>query len=348
MGNQLSDDQVCRRFAELGFVTGSGSIIHTLHQSYKAATVSDITILIEGETGTGKQVLAQAVHRLDEKRRSHPFVTVHCSTISESLAESELFGHERGSFSGAVSERTGLFQSARGGTLFLDDVNDLPLNLQPKLLDCVQRRLIRPVGSDREIPIDVRIISACNAPLLPLVRQNRFRADLYHRLHVVKLCLPPLRDRTPDLPALVLACARRHSRIYPGIVSVEPELIEYLERQPFPGNVRELEHDVERALFAKVEGTSLGLPEWTAHSAKEGSEQRDWVREAAKSLSNAVFQDGVPYDQALRQIEGRFLEMAIGRCGPTRRDIASRLRTSERTLYYKLRSHGIRQVPHAD
>ena len=342
MITQLSDEGVRQLFAGLGFITGSSALIPVLRQSQKAASVSDITVLIEGETGTGKQVLAQAIHRLDPKRKAFPFVTVHCSTIGETIAESELFGHEKGAFSGAVSARRGLFQAAHGGTLFLDDVNDLPMSLQPKLLDCLQRSVIRPLGSDREAPVDVRIICACNQPLLQLVRDCRFRADLYHRLYVVKLSLPPLRERTEDLPALVLACARRHSHIYAGIQTVEPELLRYLERQPFPGNVRELEHTVERALFAKAEGTSLRLSDWPPQQTQDSAEQRDWIREAASSLSNAIFQRGLAYDQAIRQIEGRFLEMAVHGGGRTRREIASRLQTSERTLYHKLRSHGIR------
>ena len=341
MPMQLSDEQVCQKFADFGFVTGSNALVDILRQSEKAASVSDITVLIEGETGTGKQVLAHAIHQLDEKRRAHPFITVHCSTISEALAESELFGHERGAFSGAVSARKGLFRAAERGTLFLDDVNDLSPNLQPKLLDTLQRGVIRPVGSDREVPVDVRIISACNRPLMPLVKESRFRADLYHRLNVVKLSLPPLRERTRDLPALLLACARRHHRIYPAITSIEPDLIEYLMLQPFSGNVRELEHGVERALFAKVRGNSLGLPDWIALSPKAGADERDWVSEAADSLLNAIFQYGLSYHQAIRQVETKLLATAVRRSKCTRREIASRLRTSERTLYHKLHSLGL-------
>jgi len=133
-----------------------------LQCAYKAAQVSDTTMLLQGETGTGKQILARAIHALDQKRRHYAFVTVHCSTISESLAESELFGHRKGSFSGADAARSGLFQAANRGTLFLDDINDLPLRLQPKLLDALQRGIIRSLGSDRETPIDVRVIAAAN------------------------------------------------------------------------------------------------------------------------------------------------------------------------------------------
>src|SRR6185437_7462841 len=179
------------------------------------------TVLIQGETGTGKQILARSVHQLDQKRRCNPFVTVHCSTINESLAESELFGHRRGSFSGASVDRKGLFQAAQHGTIFLDDINDLPLPLQPKLLDVIQRNVVRPVGSDSELPIDVRIIAACNQPLEPLVRSGGFRSDLFHRLNVVKLCLPPLRERTADLAGLMMVFAARYHDLYEPIIKIE-------------------------------------------------------------------------------------------------------------------------------
>jgi len=341
------DEELRCSFAELGFITISNSLIPVLRQAEKAARVSDITVLLEGETGTGKQVLAYAIHQLDQKRRSFPFVTVHCGTISEALAESEFFGHERGAFSGAASARKGLFQTAHRGTLFLDDVNDLPPALQPKLLDVLQRNVVRAVGSDREAPVDVRIVSACNRPLMPLVQQGRFRADLYHRLNVVKLSLPPLRERPQDLAALMLAFAQRHSHIYSGIESIEPELIQFLERQPFEGNVRELEHAVERMLFGKIEGGSLGLPDWMAYCDGNAGQLRDWIGEAADRVSNAIFEHRLPYGLAIQQIEARVLEIALNRGGQTRREIAAGLQTSERTLYHKMRTHRMRHL-HAD
>jgi len=344
MVGQSCDEELCCAFADLGFVTASNKLIPVLRQAGKAAKVSDITVLLEGETGTGKQVLAYAIHKLDQKRKSFAFVTVHCGTINEALAESEFFGHERGAFSGAAIARKGLFQTAHRGTLFLDDVNDLPPALQPKLLDVLQRNVVRAVGSDREVPVDVRIISACNRPLMPMVQQNRFRADLYHRLNVVKLSLPPLRERLQDLPALMLAFAGRHKHIYPGITSIDPELIQFLERQPFEGNVRELEHAVERMLFGKTDGSSLKLSDWTAYCGEDGGPLRDWIGEAADRLSNAIFECRLPYVQAIQQIEARVLEIALSRGGQTRRQIAAGLQTSERTLYHKMRVHRMRHL----
>jgi DNA-binding NtrC family response regulator len=336
------DHEIVRLFASLGFITASPGLLSVLRQARKAACVSDITVLIDGETGTGKQVLARSIHSLDRKRGSRPFVTAHCSTISESLAESELFGHSRGAFTGAVANRPGLFQAARGGTLFLDDVNDLPMIVQPKLLDVIQRGMLRPVGSDHEIPIDVRILAACNQPLAPLVSQNRFRSDLYHRLNVIHLRLPPLRNRPDDLESLIMAFASRYQHVYHPILSVDPELLLCLQRQPFEGNVRELENTVLRMLFEKREGTSLSVADWAAQSAGEGSSPAtDPLNEAGRKVWQAISEQKLPFTKALRQLEKQVLEAALKACGEKRRDVARRLQTSERTLYHKMRAHDL-------
>jgi transcriptional regulator with PAS, ATPase and Fis domain len=342
MGDLPQDDHLLQIFKDLGFVTCSPNMASLLRRAQRAAEVSDITVLLEGETGTGKQVLARGIHQLDRKRNTFPFVTVHCSTISEALAESELFGHHRGAFSGAVAERKGLFQSAQHGTLLLDDINDLPFHLQPKLLDVIQRGIVRPVGSDRETSLDVRIIAACNQPLEPMVREGRFRSDLFHRLNVVKLCLPPLRERSADVKHLILELARRHNRLYKPIRNVEPDLLGFLESKPFLGNVRELENAVQRMLFIKTEGTSFGMTDWMSQSGPESAHvDLDLFAEAAKAMWRAISERGTPYCQAIQQIEKRVLETAIKAQGSTRREIAQRLQTSERTLYYKMRAHGL-------
>jgi transcriptional regulator with GAF, ATPase, and Fis domain len=337
-----SDQELRRVFEEFGFITGSAAMAPLLRQARKAAYLSDVTVLLEGETGTGKQVLAQAIHRLDDKRGEHPFITIHCSTINETLAESELFGHERGAFSGAVTPRRGLFQAAQGGTLLLDDVNDLPLSLQSKLLDVLQRNVVRAVGSDREIPVNARVIAAANKPLFQMVHQNSFRADLYYRLKVVHLSIPPLRERAGEIAALILEFARRHHDAFPGITRVDPELTAHLASQPFAGNVRELEHCVLRMLFAKTEGESLGLSDWMQQCEDNPREtSADPVREGARTLWKAISQDGLPCAKVLRLAEKHILEMALSSSPTGRRELARRLKTSERTLYNKLQSHGL-------
>jgi len=329
-------------FRDLGFVSDSDELLPQLQCARRAAEISDVTILIEGETGTGKQLLAQAIHRLDRKRNRFSFVTVHCSTISEALAESELFGHQRGAFSGAVNSRKGLFGAAQRGTLFLDDVNDLPLALQPKLLDVLQRGILRPVGSDTEIPVDVRIIAAANRPLEPLVREGKFRLDLYHRLNVVRLTLLPLRARRSDLTALILAFADRHAALYSPVVSVDSDLLRFLESQPLPGNVRELENAVQRMLFFKTEGSSFSLDDWMRQLRSDVTQlDVDLLAESASGVWQSIASGGLGYNQAFQEIEKRVLQAAIAVPGSTRRKIAQRLRMSERALYYKMRACGL-------
>lgn len=339
MGDSKLDFELQSTFNALGLNSSDHNVLPVLQRARKAAEVSDITILIQGETGTGKQILARSIHQLDQKRRANSFVTVHCSTINEMLAESELFGHRKGSFSGAHADRKGLFKAAQHGTVFLDDVNDLPLSLQPKLLDVIQRNVVRPVGSDCELPIDVRIIAASNQPLEPLVRSGGFRSDLFHRLNVVNLYLPPLRERTGDLEGLMMFFAARYHDLYQPIYRIEADLIALLQSKAFPGNVRELENLVQRMLFQKSEGTSLGLADWMAQSSPELAPPDDFLVEAASAIWNAISNRGIPYAEALQEIEKKVLEAAIKTGGPTRRAIARTLHTSERTLYYKMRAH---------
>lgn len=344
MGTKLPEaDRLREIFSALGFVTSSTSMTPVLQCAFKAAQASDTTILIQGETGTGKQVIARAIHSLDDKRSKFPFVTVHCSTVNEDLAESELFGHRKGSFSGAVSSRSGLFQAAEHGTVFLDDVNDLPLRLQPKLLDALQRGSVRPLGADRELCVDVRVIAAANRRLEPLVAEGAFRADLYHRLNVIRLTLPPLRERGEDLASLVLEFARRYPSLYERIESLEPELLQHLQACRFEGNVRELENAVQRMLFMKNDGDSLTRADWLRQESESQPEAKspDEIPKAANLLWIIMLRHELPFPELMRQIEGELLRRALQIGGKTRREIATFLKTSERTLYHKMHAHGI-------
>lgn len=334
-------------FSRLGFVTTCRSMDPVLHCAYKAAQVSDATVLLQGETGTGKQVLARAIHSLDQKRCRFAFVTVHCSTVTETLAESELFGHRKGSFSGADTARAGLFQAAHRGTILLDDINDLPLCLQPKLLDALQRGIIRALGSDRETPVDVRVIAAANQPLEPMVAAGTFRSDLYYRLNVIQLRLPPLRERSEDLPALVLEFARRHAHLHEGIASVEPDLLQHLQGFAFNGNVRELENTVQRMLFHKIDGDSLSRADWQDQQLTFAGPERDGddeIVQAANLLWLALQKRGLALPELLRRAESAVIGKALQVQGKTRREIAEMLHTSERTLYHKLNSRNV-EIP---
>jgi two-component system, NtrC family, response regulator PilR len=347
LGTKLPDAERLREiFSALGFVTSSATMTPVLQCAFKAAQASDTTILIQGETGTGKQVIARAIHSLDQKRGKFPFVTVHCSTVNQDLAESELFGHRKGSFSGAVSSRSGLFQSAEHGTVFLDDINDLPLRLQPKLLDALQRGSVRALGSDRETHVDVRVIAAANRRLEPLVAEGAFRADLYHRLNVIRLSLPPLRERGEDLASLVLEFARRYPDLYKRIESLEPELLQHLQACRFEGNVRELENAVQRTLFMKDDGDSLTRADWLRQESDQPEATHpDEMPKAANLLWIIMLRHELPFPELMRQIEGELLRRALRIGGKTRREIAGFLKTSERTLYHKMHAHGIGAGP---
>ncbi len=342
---EISNEHLRSIFAELGFISKSEVLTPVLRQAYRAAFVSDIIVLVEGETGTGKQIIARAIHQIDPKRRSFPFITAHCSAISETLADSELFGHQRGSFTGAVRDRTGLFQTANRGTLFLDDISDLPLTIQPKLLDVIQRSMVRAVGSDRETPINLRIIAASNRPLAPLVLKDKFRSDLFHRLNVVRLALPPLRNRPMDLEALVLHFAKRHQAVYGPIEAIDPELLRFMQMQSFGGNVRELENHVLRLLFSKRCGNALELADWSTQALRDVGEAPDPLNDAADCLWEVVSQKRISYATAIKELEKRVIAKALAAGECTRREVAGRLQTSERNLYHKIRAHHLAR-PH--
>ncbi len=209
---------------------------------------SQAPVYISGESGTGKELAARLIHELGP-RGDKPFIPVNCGAIPEELMESEFFGHRKGSFTGASTHRAGLFQAADGGTLFLDEVADLPLHMQVKLLRAIQEKAIRPIGEQREKPVDVRIVSATHKDLAALVRQGSFRQDLFYRINVIELHLPPLRERREDIPALVEhILARLTAGDGTSMPTLAPEALEALQTYDFPGNVRELENILERAM----------------------------------------------------------------------------------------------------
>jgi len=210
---------------------------------------SDSVTLIQGETGTGKEVIARAIHQ-QSARRQGPFVSLNCAAIPGPLLESELFGHERGAFTGACTQTKGRFQMADGGTLFLDEIGDLPLELQPKLLRALQEQEFERLGSSQTIRVNVRVVAASNQNLAELVAAKRFRADLYYRLNVIPVCLPALRERVEDIPLLVEYFVRKYSvRFNKPIDLIPHEVMDVLQAHDWPGNIRELQNFIERALI---------------------------------------------------------------------------------------------------
>jgi formate hydrogenlyase transcriptional activator len=219
---------------------------------------SDCVTLIQGETGTGKEVIARAIH--ESSRRQGPFVALNCATIPGPLLESELFGHERGAFTGACAQTKGRFQLADRGTLFLDEIGDLPLELQPKLLRALQEQEFERVGSSQIIRVNVRVVAAANQNLAQLVAAKQFRADLYYRLDVIPICLPPLRERVEDIPLLVEHFVQKYSARFKRPIDLIPdEVMEVLKTHDWSGNIRELQNFIERALVLSP-GSVLRLP----------------------------------------------------------------------------------------
>ena len=228
---------------------GTSQKFRTVLEEIKMIAPVDSAVLIQGETGTGKEVIAQAIHNASPRRQKR-FVALNCAAIPSTLLESELFGHERGAFTGAVTQSIGRFQAADGGTLFLDEIGDLPLELQPKLLRVLQEKQFERLGSGRTYQVDVRIIAATNANLKRLVEEGKFRADLYYRLNVFPITVPPLRERQGDIPLLVEHFVQKFAeRQGKSIDSIPDEVMEVLKYHDWPGNIRELQNVIERAVI---------------------------------------------------------------------------------------------------
>ena len=239
-------------------IIGTSPVIRRLRREIEIVAGSDFSVLIHGETGTGKELVARAVHAASA-RRQEPIIYVNCAALPETLAEAELFGHVRGSFTGAAADRPGKFEVADGGTLFLDEIGELPLTVQPKLLRALQEGEIQRVGADRPFKVNVRLLAATNRDLVAEVSRGRFRADLYHRLNVYPLAVPPLRERGEDVALLAgYFCDIARRRMGVGPVRLDAGAIEALLRYPWPGNVRELENVISRAVLRRAASTERG------------------------------------------------------------------------------------------
>jgi formate hydrogenlyase transcriptional activator len=284
---------------------------------------SDSVTLIQGETGTGKEVIARALHN-QSSRRQGPFVTLNCAAIPGPLLESELFGHERGAFTGACAQTKGRFQLADRGTLFLDEIGDLPLELQPKLLRALQEQEFERLGSSQTIRVNVRVVAATNQNLAHLVSAKQFRADLYYRLNVIPICLPALRERVEDIPLLVEYFVRKYSERFNKPIDLIPvEVMEVLKAHDWPGNIRELQNFIERALVFSPESV-LRLP---LADLKRMTKQPSAA--ASRTLADAEREHilGV-----LNETDGLIGGM---------RGAATRLGLPRTTLLYKMRKLGI-------
>jgi formate hydrogenlyase transcriptional activator len=251
-----------------GNMVGEGAAFQSVLKSVQIVAPTDATVLVLGETGTGKELVARAIHELSGRSRGS-FVKVNCAAIPASLLESELFGHERGSFTGAVAQKIGRFELADHGTLFLDEIGEMPLELQPKLLRAIQDQEFERVGGNRTIRTDVRFVAATNRDLKAMVDENRFRADLYYRLHVFPLNVPPLRDRREDIPLLTRYFVQKHAkRMDRKVERIPSQALEALTNYDWPGNIRELQNVIERSvILSNGPELRIAMPEFHGDSS---------------------------------------------------------------------------------
>ena len=327
--NRRLRSELARTFPLEAFVAGSEPMQEVVRQLRRVAP-QRTTVLLQGESGTGKELLARALHDLSP-RASFPFVAVNCGAIPSELLESELFGHVKGAFTDAQRDKKGLVAEADGGTLFLDEVGELPLALQVKLLRFLQEEEIRPVGDTRTRRVDVRVVAATSRDLDAAVKAGQFRDDLFWRLNVVALRLPPLRDRPEDVEALAARFLARYARLrpeLPGLVFTEGAMTA-LRGHRWPGNVRELEHVVERAvvLAERPEIREEDLPET--------------VRVPVAPAAQLRPADGLSIKRAIRSVEEQLIRAALERTGGNRTRAAELLELSYRALLYKIKEYGL-------
>jgi len=315
---------------------GQSAVMEQLREMIMRVSRSQAPVHICGESGTGKELVARMIHE-SGPRRDGPFVAVNCGAIPTELMESELFGHKRGSFTGAVADKKGLVQSAEGGTLFLDEVADLPLHMQVKLLRVVQEKTVRPVGESREERIDVRILSATHKNLVDLVAQGQFREDLYYRINVIELRVPPLRERVEDIGEIAQAILERLAR-RSGLSSgaeLSAEAVALLQGYPFPGNVRELENVLERAL------TLSGGAAITPEHVRLRTTTRTLSAEPGTDVPSTTTDGSTALGSQLETIERDAIVKALERTRYNKTAAAKLLGMSFRALRYRIKKLGI-------
>lgn len=338
-------EQLGGLFAACGLIARSAAMREVFRRALKASFFSDLPVLLLGETGTGKQRLAEAIHALDPRRKDKPFITINCGALSKTLAESELFGHGKGAFSGAAGERQGLFRAANGGTLMLDEVGDLDPDLQPKLLRVLQERRLLPVGEDYEHPIDVRVIAATNRPLDRMIPEGTFREDLYQRLNVFRIHLPALRERPEDVePQAQHFLAQYQTECPDRVVGFGPHVLEALRSLPWEGNTRQLENFIREALAHKEGPGPLlemtDLPRWVFEkiaaapppAAPPPGISLDLLVEQACSARLSLA-------EAVEVYERRLLEKVLELTGGNRTHAAHRLGLTPRTIFAKVKKY---------
>ncbi|MFP6586566.1 MAG: sigma-54 dependent transcriptional regulator [Pirellulaceae bacterium] len=345
---QLSALEVSGDSTPLDGIIGTSLAMRKVYQLTRKVAKSDASVLLLGETGTGKELIANAIHQLS-RRSNGPFVKVNCGALSESLLESELFGHVRGSFTGAVNNRTGRFEAAHSGTIFLDEINSTSLELQVKLLRVLQEREFERVGDTQTISVDTRVIAASNRDLMSEVRAGNFREDVYWRLNVVPVEIPPLRDRREDIPQLLTFFLQQYNDVNDRyVVHIQPAVTEAMQQYSWPGNVRELQNYVERAVVLANgdEFTTDLLPPSVLSNQPEqlsadGDASEDLAglsfRTVQQGLRELADKDGNLYNEIVDRIERELIQQVLAACGGTRTKAAIQLGINRNTLHKKIK-----------
>lgn len=333
---------------------GDSPAMHDVYRVTRRVAASNASVLILGETGVGKEMIAAAVHRLS-RRGNGPFVRVNCGALSESLLESELFGHVRGAYTGAVGNRTGRFEAAHTGTIFLDEINSTSLLLQVKLLRVLQEREFERVGDIQTISVDTRVIAASNRDLMSEVDAGRFREDLYWRLNVVPIEIPPLRERREDIPDLVSHFLDYYNEANDRYVAhIQPEAMEAMQDYHWPGNVRELQNYIERAVVM-AEGDEFTidlLPDVVSGTKRVSSEQGQRLQDVdLETLTREVVSQGIEqagdaeegklHGQIVDSVEKELIIQVLASCGGVRQQAAKRLGINRNTLQKKIENYGL-------
>jgi len=318
-------EQLEKRFG-LENMIGHSRAMENVFELIRQISPSNATILITGKSGTGKELVARAIHQ-QSPRKNKPFVPIHCAALSPSLLESELFGHEKGAFTGAINQKKGKFEIADGGTIFLDEVNEIPLEMQVKLLRFLEMREFERVGGNRLIQVDVRLLAASNSDLQVMVKEHRMREDLYFRLNVVKIELPPLRDRREDIPLLVHAFINEFSQVdRKKVTGITPEALGILQYYDWPGNVRELRNCIESMVVL----------------AKKPILNEDDIPAEIRRLQTDIPVFSLPDSLNIKTMEKELIRGAIAQASGNKKRAAEQLGISRRTLYRKMEEYGLK------
>ena len=327
---EILDDEL-KRTLHFEKIVGNSPAMRNIYNLIRQVAKTKTSILITGESGTGKELIAKAIHD-ESKQKDNPFVVVNCGGIPETLMESELFGHKKGSFTGATHDKKGLFEAADKGTIFLDEIGELTLPIQVKLLRAVQERVFKPVGSNEDVSVDIRIISATNKKLEDEVIVGNFREDLFYRLNVIEIKMPPLRERKSDLRVLAQHFLEKYSREMDKEVSkISSYAIDLLNKYDFPGNIRELENLMERSVA--LSSTNIILPDSLALSVHK----RRWIEGVKhRRFDLDEVRNGVSLDTILEEIERAYLEKALECTNGKKQEAAELLDISFRTFRYRM------------